>query len=649
MTGGSPCLSTLDIPLAQAEAGFAIPNLPVGSYAVIQITATVSATSGPVSITGAITAPAGVTDPNPGNNTYTKTVTVSPGSGSAGSGGASGGGGAGGGTADLSVTITGTGPNGQAVASFSAGETPRYSVEITNNGPGAADNAVLAVPATAPWYQVTCYGESGAMCTFGGQSVGAWGITRLPAGGLVHIGFRSNVPGVTGTTVGVTATITPPAGVTDPNSANNSSSVTHSVVAGGSTGGGTSPQSATILSLSPNSIEQGVGLSGVMTLMGQGTNWQQGATTVDFGPGINVQLAQVQSPTAVTVQISASYAAAPGPRPVTVTTSGQRVTLANGLTVTPRPQPVITQISPNSAAAGQQNVTLTITGQGTRWAQGVTTVRVSGQGVTLQSLERVNSPTSMTLTVNVDPSAAAGPRDVTVMNTGAVVGSDVITVVGGITVTAAPTPEPATATIALIPTATNFVCLMRGPTVERGQTTPGYVRFEWPVLAGATGYTVSRTDLGSIGSLPPTPTTIPVNGPANFDFSHRARLDYRQTYQYTFTAQYGPSGCGLTTVSFTPPRPESPIVTPTTGQIAGRVRLFWRMPSQSDFTGVLVQGPFLPQEGREIKFQPYKTSHIDIDGVPAGARTWTVTAFWDTPQGRMMDASTGRTITVNVP
>jgi hypothetical protein len=202
-----------------------------------------------------------------------------------------------------------------------------------------------------------------------------------------------------------------------------------------------SSTSAALLSVAPNTIEQGATLSPALTFTGRGTNWRQGTTTVNFGPGIVLQGAvQVQSPTQLTAQVAVPYAAAAGPRAITITTGSEVVTLPNALTVVARRQPDITQITPNTANVGQQGVTVTLTGVGTRWAQGQTVLGPL-PGISVKNVT-VTSPTSMTVTFDINPSAAAGPRDLTVMNPGPVVASDIITRAGAFTITAAAPSQP---------------------------------------------------------------------------------------------------------------------------------------------------------------------------------------------------------------
>src|SRR6185436_4772710 len=63
--------------IAELESGtFALPSLASGEFYEITVTADVTATSGNVTNTATITAPAGTTDPTPGNNTDSDTDTI---------------------------------------------------------------------------------------------------------------------------------------------------------------------------------------------------------------------------------------------------------------------------------------------------------------------------------------------------------------------------------------------------------------------------------------------------------------------------------------------------------------------------------------------------------------------------------------------
>ena len=172
-------------------------------------------------------------------------------------------------------------------------------------------------------------------------------------------------------------------------------------------------------------------------------------------------------------------------------------------------------------------------------------------------------------------------------------------------------------------------------------------------------YRVSRADLGSAplteinGAV--IPPGYPVNAPPPVAFAHRAPLDNRTAYTYTITAFYSRTestpvgsrafddGCGITQVSVRAPRPGTPDITSVVPG-PGRVSVSWSMAAQGQ-TGFLILGAGLPQEGREF---PASAGSAEISGLQPGTHTWLLAPFWDTPGGRMIDASTGRSLSATV-
>src|SRR5260370_48775 len=141
----------------------------------------------------------------------------------------------------------------------------------------------------------------------------------------------------------------------------------------------------------------------------------------------------LNSSTTATALLNIDPVAAAGPRNVTVTTNAEVVTSTNGFMVT-NGTPVITQVNPNTGLLGQQNESLTITGMFTHWVQNTTTAVFSGTGVNVVSVT-VNSGTSATVVINIDPAAATGGRDVTLTTN-----AEVVTRVNGFAVTNATPP-----------------------------------------------------------------------------------------------------------------------------------------------------------------------------------------------------------------
>ena len=176
-----------------------------------------------------------------------------------------------------------------------------------------------------------------------------------------------------------------------------------------------SPVSAKILSISPNSGRQGQ--NGPVVVVGDNTNFAQGISQLSVGPGIAVSGIAVTCPTCLAAQFTISPTASPGPRDVTVTTGSQVATLVNGFLVE-GPVPTLTTLAPAGGRQGQ-TFAVSITGLATNFAQGSTQVGL-GSGVGVSSVV-VNSPTSLTAQVSIAADAALGTRTLTVTTNSEVV------------------------------------------------------------------------------------------------------------------------------------------------------------------------------------------------------------------------------------
>jgi hypothetical protein len=179
----------------------------------------------------------------------------------------------------------------------------------------------------------------------------------------------------------------------------------------------------TLLSVTPNSGAQQASTS--VALVGDFTHWGPG-TTVSFGPGINVSALTFISPTSLTATIQIDPLANLGGRTVTVTAGPEVVSLPNAYTVTPGP--AVLGVTPNAGQQGQ-TISVTITGTATHFAQGTSTVNF-GPGINVGGVT-VNSPTSITLNLSIDPTAVVGGRTVQV-----VTGGEVAIIPNGFTVNA---------------------------------------------------------------------------------------------------------------------------------------------------------------------------------------------------------------------
>ena len=186
-----------------------------------------------------------------------------------------------------------------------------------------------------------------------------------------------------------------------------------------------------LVSATPNSAQAGSTLNVVIN--GEFTTFQQGFSTVAFGPGITVNSVAVSSIAQLTANISINSNANLGSRDVTVTTNSQSETLSGGFTVTAG-TPAITQINPNIGVPGQ-TVAVTIYGQYTNWVQGTTTasfgpsISVGGAAEGATGPVTVTNATTLTANLTIDPDASFGPVDVIVTT-----GTEVENVAAGFTV-----------------------------------------------------------------------------------------------------------------------------------------------------------------------------------------------------------------------
>jgi uncharacterized repeat protein (TIGR01451 family) len=173
-------------------------NLPAGGSVTYTAACTISASAtGTLSNTATVAAPAGVTDPTPGNNSATDTDTLAA-------------------QADLSITKT------DGVTAVTPGGSLTYTITASNAGPSNAPGATVAdtFPAslTCSW---TCVGAGGGTCTASGAG-NINDTVNLPAGGSVTYTASCTISASATGTLTNTATVAAPAGVADPNPADNS-------------------------------------------------------------------------------------------------------------------------------------------------------------------------------------------------------------------------------------------------------------------------------------------------------------------------------------------------------------------------------------------------------------------------------------------
>ena len=205
LTGSWTCVGAGGGTCSAAGSGNinATVSLPAGGSVTYTVSAPVSpAATGTLSNTATVTAPAGVSDPTPGNNSATDTDTIIQ-------------------SADLAITKT----DGVTIAT--AGGSVTYTITASNAGPSNASGATVAdtFPAslTGTW---TCVGAGGGTCTAAGSG-NINDTVNLPVGGSVTYTVSATVsPAATGT-LSNTATVSSTA--TDPSPGNNSATDTDTI------------------------------------------------------------------------------------------------------------------------------------------------------------------------------------------------------------------------------------------------------------------------------------------------------------------------------------------------------------------------------------------------------------------------------------
>jgi hypothetical protein len=110
------------------------------------------------------------------------------------------------------------------------------------------------------------------------------------------------------------------------------------------------PGPAAVTHLSPNTLGQGQ--SGNVDITGTNTNFLQGTTVANFGPGISVNTLVVHSATTATANITIGAYATPEANNVVLTTAGETASDASAFTIFAT-TPVILDVFPNSGTQSQ--------------------------------------------------------------------------------------------------------------------------------------------------------------------------------------------------------------------------------------------------------------------------------------------------------
>ncbi len=182
-------------------------TIPAGNKVVYTVVATVDplATASIIN-TASVASSASIPDLNPANNTATDTDSPP--------------------SADLAVTIS------DGVAYYTPNGSLTYTIDVRNNGPQAVTLATVNVvkPAQILSWTWACAADPGASCTMGpGPSVLAGDFTdtvTIPAGAKVRYTAAATINVATTGDLVTTVTVADPAGIADPNLANNTAADT---------------------------------------------------------------------------------------------------------------------------------------------------------------------------------------------------------------------------------------------------------------------------------------------------------------------------------------------------------------------------------------------------------------------------------------
>lgn len=164
---------------------------------------------------------------------------------------------------------------------------------------------------------------------------------------------------------------------------------------------------------------------------------------------------------------------------------------------------------------------------------------------------------------------------------------------------------------------------MPAPAPQIGNVSPTSITLTWNAIVGASGYIVSRSDVGVL-TTPPLPLTTT-------SYTHRAGLDYRVTYRYQVVALYpnGHTGPSLP-VSFTPPKP--PVATEFDVNLIGsEMVLSWSLSGPWTPDRFVLMGPGMP-DGVVLRGDQYQyawDSGVFVEGGIHGPQSYTIAAMYE--------------------
>jgi Bacterial Ig-like domain len=311
----------------------------------------------------------------------------------------------------------------------------------------------------------------------------------------------------------------------------------------------------------------GQGSTQTMTITGAFTHFTNAVSQVSFsGSGVTVGAVTVNGPTQIQVPVTVNFGATPGARTVSVTTNSEVVSLNSAFTVQSG-LPTISILAPN---VGVPNSTLNvaITGQFTNFVNGVTQANF-GPGVSVNGAAQnsfgtvvVNSPTSATAALTIDPAATLGPRNITVQTN-----SEVMLINSGFTVQSSTPTAPTVASIfpvnssTAIPVNTEINIQFTGP-IDRNTVTMTNVRLidqatmsycNYNSNSGGIPATVTVDASGRVITL--VPSAVLAVGRLHYvciDYGQQGTAagikdpsgNFLTTYVYSFTTGFAPDNSG---------------------------------------------------------------------------------------------------------
>lgn len=144
-----------------------------------------------------------------------------------------------------------------------------------------------------------------------------------------------------------------------------------------------------------------------------GTGFIPGVTTVDAGPNIMVNSVTVNSPTSLTASITVDRTASTGARNFSVINPAPGGGSASQSLTVSNPAPTLSAVAPATGVQGATAMQVVLTGTG--FVPGSVVTLTPSTDITVSSTT-VDSPTQITIAIDIADGAAIGTRDVAVTN-----------------------------------------------------------------------------------------------------------------------------------------------------------------------------------------------------------------------------------------